>query len=118
MRSISNVSVSSDWIEEQEFSKLHQIVLGLLSSSLEKAIADDPSSIDKTDAIGHSPLSQAAAREDDHAVETLLDHNANSNVTDMYLLPLIYYAADGGHTLCVKLLLKVSAVARRASPST
>ena len=80
--------VASDWIEEQEFSKLHKIVLRLPLSSLEKAIADVPTSIDKTDAMGRTLLSWSAARGDHHAVQILLDYNANPNVMEMYLSPL------------------------------
>lgn len=95
---------------------LHKIVLDLLLSSLGKAIADDATSIDKTDAMGRTPLSWAAARGDRHAVQILLDHNADSNVMDMYLSPRVSYAADRGHTLCVKLLLEAGAVAEPVLP--
>ena len=113
---IQCLTVASDWIEEQEFSKLHKIIVGLLWSSLEEAIAEDPASIDDTDAMGRTPLLWAAARGDNHAVQVLLDHNANPNVLDMYLSPPVSYAADRGHTLCVKLLLEAGAVAEPVPP--
>lgn len=103
------LTAASDWIEEQGFGKLHKIILRLLSSSLEEAVTDNPESIDVTDAMGRTPLLWAAARGDHQAVQMLLDHNADPNTMDMYLAPPVSYAADRGHTLCVKLLLEASA---------
>lgn len=110
------LTAASDWIEEQNFGKLHKIIVRLLLSSLEKAIADDPDSIDVTDAMGRTPLLWAAARGDHQVVQILLDHNADPNVMDMYLAPPVSYAADRGHTLCVKLLLEAGAVAEPILP--
>lgn len=70
----------------------------LLLSSLKKRIADDPTSINETDAMGCTFLLWAAARGNHQAVKILLDHNANPNVMDMYLAPPISYATDRGHT--------------------
>ena len=113
---IQCLTAGSDWIEEQAFGKLHKIILGLMLSSLEEGIADDPALIDEKDAMGRTPLLWAAARGDDRAVQTLLDHNADPNVMDMYLSPPVSYAADRGHTLCVKLLLEAGAVAEPVLP--
>ena len=113
---IQCLTVASDWVEEQEFSKLHKIIVGLQLSSIEEVIADDPTSIDETDTMGRTPLLWAAARGDHQAVQILLDHNANPNATDIYLAPPVSYAADRGHTLCVKLLLEAGAVAEPILP--
>lgn len=110
------LTAASDWIEEQDFGKLHKIILRLLSSSLEEAIAEDPDSIDVTDAMGRTPLLWAAARGDHQAVQILLDRNADPNTMDMYLAPPVSYAADRGHTLCVKLLLEAGALAEPVLP--
>lgn len=66
--------------------------------------------------MGRTPLLWAAARGDHQAVQILLNHNANPNVIDMYLAPPVSYAADRGHTLCVKLLLEAGAVAEPVLP--
>lgn len=113
---IKCLTTASDWIEEQEFGKLHKIIVGLQFSSLEEAIAEDPTSIDVTDAMGRTPLLWAAARGDHQVVQILLDHNANPNISDMYLAPPVSYAADRGHTLCVKLLLEAGALAEPPLP--
>ncbi|KAL9619064.1 MAG: hypothetical protein Q9160_006319 [Pyrenula sp. 1 TL-2023] len=110
------LTASSDWIEEQNFSKLHMIIIKLLWSSLSEAIAEDPEQIDATDAMGRTPLLWAAARGDHEAVQILLSHNANPNTMDMYLAPPVSYAADRGHTLCVKLLLEAGATAEVTLP--
>ena len=59
--------------------------------------------------MSRTPLSWAAARGDHQAIQPILDHNANPNVIDMYLSLPVSYAADRGHTLCVKLLLEAGA---------
>lgn len=110
------LTASSDWIEEQHFSKVHKIITRLIWSPLEKAIAEDPEQIDATDAMGRTPLLWAAARGDHEAVQILLAHNADPNTTDMYLAPPVSYAADRGHTLCVKLLLEAGAMAEPTLP--
>ena len=110
------LTAASDWIEEQNFGKLHKVVIRLLLSSLEEAISEDPNSIDVPDAMGRTPLLWAAARGDHQAVQILLDHNADPNVMDMYLAPPVSYAADRGHTLCVKLLLEAGAMAEPTLP--
>jgi len=113
---IQCLTAASDWIEEQDFGKLHKIIVGLQLSSLEEGIANNPTSIDETDAMGRTPLLWAAARGDHQAVQTLLDHNANPNVMDIYLAPPVSYAADRGHTLCVKLLLEAGAMVEPVLP--
>jgi ankyrin repeat protein len=111
------LTAASDWIEEQNFSKLHKIIVGFLLLDLEKEIADDPSQIDVTDAMGRTPLLWAAARGDHESIRILLDHDADPNIMDMYLAPPVSYAADRGHTLCVKLLLEAGAFAEPKLPS-
>lgn len=110
------LTAASDWIEEQNIGKLHKIIVRLLSSSLEEAIAENPGSIDITDAMGRTPLLWAAARGDHQAVQSLLDQNADPNVMDTYLASPVSYAADRGHTLCVKLLLEAGAIAEPRLP--
>ena len=66
--------------------------------------------------MGRTPLLWAAARGDHQAVQMLLDHNADPNTMDTYLAPPVSYAADRGHTLCVKLLLEAGAWAEPVLP--
>ena len=68
------------------------------------------------DAMGRTPLLWAAGRGGHRAVQILLDHNANPNIADMYLAPAISYAADRGHTSCVKLLLETDATVEPVLP--
>ncbi|CZT47714.1 related to ankyrin [Rhynchosporium secalis] len=107
---------SSDWIDDQNFSKLHKIIVGILLLDLEEAIANDPGQVDITDAMGRTPLLWAAARGDAKSIKILLDYDANPNIIDMYLATSVSYAADRGHTLCVKLLLEAGAVAEPILP--
>lgn len=110
------LTASSNWIEEQNFSRLHKIVVGLLPHDLEKAILEDTDQIDVTDAMGRTPLVWAAARGDHRSIQILLDYNADPNIMDMYISPPVSYAADRGHTLCVKLLLEAGALAEPILP--
>jgi ankyrin repeat protein len=100
---------SSDWIDEQNFGKLHKIVCGLLLLDLEKEVSQCIEQIDDCDAMGRTPLLWAAARGDARAVIILLSHGADPNIIDMYLAPPVSYAADRGHTECVRLLLEANA---------
>lgn len=110
------LTASSDWIEEQNFTRLHKIILQLLPLPLEQMIAQAPEELDMTDAMGRTPLLWAAARGDHKSIQLLLDHNADPNIMDMYLAPPVSYAADRGHTLCVKLLLEAGAMAEPILP--
>ncbi|KUJ19420.1 ankyrin [Mollisia scopiformis] len=110
------LTASSDWVEDQNFSKLHKITCGILPLDLEKEILDDVAQVDMTDAMGRTPLLWAAARGDHTSVKILLSHNADPNIVDTYLAPPVSYAADRGHTLCVRLLLEAGALAEPKLP--
>jgi hypothetical protein len=99
----------SDWIDEQNFGVLHKIVCGLLLKDLEKEIPYYVDQIDERDAMGRTALLWAAARGDARAVVILLSHGADPNIMDDYLAPPVSYAADRGHTDCVRLLLEANA---------
>lgn len=54
----------SDFVEEQDYTQLHKIVLGLSMLDLEEAIRDRPEDVNKTDIMGRTPLAWAACRGD------------------------------------------------------
>ncbi|KAF4636355.1 hypothetical protein G7Y89_g1727 [Cudoniella acicularis] len=88
----------------------------LLLLPLEEVIVEAPEQVDLTDAMGRTPLLWVAARGDHKSIQILLNHNADPNIMDMYLNPPVSYAADKGHTLCVKLLLGAGAMAEPILP--
>ncbi|KAF7868673.1 hypothetical protein EAF04_005203 [Stromatinia cepivora] len=110
------LTATGDWIEGQNFSKLHKIILGLLGADLEEEIAENPELIYAVDAMGRTALTWAAARGDHKSVQILLDHGADPDILDMYASSPIAYAADRSRTLCVKLLLEAGCKADTTLP--
>jgi len=99
----------SDWEDEQDFTVIHQVVLGFSGKSLEDVILQHPDDIDTQDAMGRTPLLWAAARGDNLAVTTLLAYGADANLMDVQLAGPLSYAADQDHAICVRLLLEAGA---------
>ncbi|KAJ0416243.1 ankyrin repeat-containing domain protein [Aspergillus carlsbadensis] len=75
----------SDWVEDQNFSKVHKIVCGLSLDSLDEALLADPRSMNYKDALGRP------------------------NILDHQLAPPVSYAADRNHADYVRLLLEAGA---------
>ncbi|KAL9090460.1 MAG: hypothetical protein Q9159_001990 [Coniocarpon cinnabarinum] len=100
---------SSEWVDEQNFTTLHQIVIQKRHTSLEEEIIQQADNIDVPDAMGRTPLLWAAARGDSRAVALLLKHGADPNTMDLQMSPPLSYAADRGHALCSHLLLDAGA---------
>ena len=53
---------STDYIESQQFTKLHKIVLKLISIDIEQELEVSTSTIDSTDSTGRTALAWASAR--------------------------------------------------------
>ncbi|CAG8956238.1 hypothetical protein HYFRA_00003618 [Hymenoscyphus fraxineus] len=104
-------SAGSDWIDEQQSTRLHKVIIGLLPLPLEQLLAEVPGAAGMTDAMGRTPLLWAAARGDHMSLKILLDHHADPKIMDIYLAPPVSYVADRGHTLCDKFLLEAGAKA-------
>ena len=106
---LSCLTNSSDFVEEQNFTQLHRIVLGLSSFDLEKEIQTNLGDVDKTDALGRTALIWASARGDQRAVSRLLGYGANPNLMDLQNSGPLMYAAAQNHAVCVRLLLEYGA---------
>ncbi|KAJ6788207.1 hypothetical protein PWT90_02172 [Aphanocladium album] len=103
------IAEGSDYIERQNFSKLHKIVLGICPGDLENTILEQPQIVDFPDATGRTPLQWAAARGDERAVITLLSWDADpNNMDDKFNTPLTL-AANQNKAVCVRLLLEAGA---------
>lgn len=61
-----------DFIDEQNYSILHRIILGLSTANLEGEIRLHSEDVNITDVMGRTPLAWAACRGDDRATVTLL----------------------------------------------
>ena len=106
---LSCVPQVDNFVDEQGYSQIHRVVLGLSMASLEEVIAMQPRSINALDAVGRTPLIWAASRGEEHAVALLLEAGANPDVFDVYGNGAVTYAADGDHSVCVRLLLEANA---------
>ncbi|KAI9746289.1 MAG: hypothetical protein M1835_002448, partial [Candelina submexicana] len=98
-----------DFVEEQNYTMLHKIILGLSMASLEEQICNHPEEINTRDAMDRTPLAWAACRGDDRAIVTLLSHGAEVNTLDIQHSAPICHAADRDHATCVRLLLEAGA---------
>lgn len=103
------IAEGSDYIERQNFTDLHRIVLGLLFEDLETSILKRPCDVDFPDATGRTPLQWAAARGDERAVITLLSWRADPNNMDSKLNTPLTLAANQNKAICVRLLLEAGA---------
>lgn len=88
---------------------MHKIVLGLSLLDLEKEVQLYADEIDKTDALGRSPLMWASARGDERSVAILLSYRADPNLVDLQNSGPLMYAAAQNHAVCVRLLLEAGA---------
>ncbi|KAH8587891.1 ankyrin repeat-containing domain protein [Bisporella sp. PMI_857] len=96
--SVGCLTAGSDWTENQNFTVLHKIVIGLSFQSLDEALVLYRDGIDAVDALGRTPLTWAAAREDE---------KADPNTPDIQWTGPVSYAAERGYIVCVRLLLEV-----------
>lgn len=99
----------SDMYDEQDFSKLHQMVLGLRTYEADYVFNYNPRAIDTADANGRTCLLWAAWRGDLNLVATLLQYEADPNAVDCQGFSPLMKAAFGGHENCVHALLKAKA---------
>ncbi|KXX73195.1 Ankyrin repeat domain-containing protein 7 [Madurella mycetomatis] len=104
------VSEGSDFIERQNFSRIHRIVLGLCCGDLEEELRLHPRSVDCVDSTGRTALQWAAARGDERAVITLLSWGADPNNMDEKLNTPLTLTANQNQTACVRLLLEAGAL--------
>lgn len=92
-------------LEELGFSNLHKIVLEIVSGSLSQQLSIDGSEIDKCDNNGRTTLSWAAQRGDVIAVNLLLEHNADPNVTTPTGMAPLHFAVEALTPTCIAPLL-------------
>lgn len=72
-----------DFVDEQNYSILHRIILGLSLANLEDEIRHHRGDVNRPDAMGRTPLAWAACRGDDRAIVTLLSHGEEVNTLDV-----------------------------------
>ena len=98
-----------DFVNEQNYSILHKIILGLSMKTLEEEILHQPELINSRDTMNRTPLAWAACRGDDRAIVALLRHGAEVNTLDIQHSAPVCHAADRNYVTCVRLLLEAGA---------
>ncbi|KAI0100252.1 ankyrin repeat-containing domain protein [Nemania sp. FL0031] len=109
VEALSCMTSSSDWIENQDFPIVHEIVTGLRFGNLAEVLKENPHLVNSQDAMGRTPLLWAAARGDETAVVTLLAFGADPNILDIQWSGPVAYSADRNHTACTRILLEAGA---------
>ncbi|KAI0906194.1 ankyrin repeat-containing domain protein [Ustulina deusta] len=109
VEALSCMTSGSDWIDNQNFPHIHEIVVGLRFGDLAKELKRNPKSVNAQDAMGRTPLLWAAARGDVNAVVTLLAFGADPNIKDIQWSGPAAYSADRNHTACTRILLEAGA---------
>lgn len=104
-----NLFTNTEMLDEQDFTLLHRIVLGLCETDLESQVKLDPRHIDTPDGNGRTPLLWAAWRGDSRSVEILLKHQADPNEADFEGFTALSRAAKAGRLSCVESLLRARA---------
>ncbi|MCJ1235673.1 hypothetical protein MMC14_003644 [Varicellaria rhodocarpa] len=100
--------ITDDYLEERQFSKLHNIVLGITLHDLKVELAISRVDIDRRDSSGFTPLMWAARRGDYKAVSFLLEAKANPNIHNSFSSSALICAARSS-LACVRLLLEAGA---------
>ncbi|KAL9093265.1 MAG: hypothetical protein Q9165_004006 [Trypethelium subeluteriae] len=106
---LSCLTRMDDFTEEQNFTTLHRIVIGLSAASLEQEVQIHQEEIDVTDAKGRTALQWASALGDDRSVAILLSYQANPNHMDQQVSGPLLDAAAQNHPVCLRLLLEAGA---------
>ena len=109
MEVLSCVIQGSNFIDEEGYTQIHRVILGLSMESLGEVISMHPESIDAIDARGRTPLTWAASRGDEHAISLLLEAGADPNTFDNYGDSAITHAAENDRNGCVRILLEANA---------
>ncbi|KAI9652293.1 MAG: hypothetical protein M1831_007079 [Alyxoria varia] len=106
---LRTLTEGSDFVEEQNYTNIHNIILGFLSRDLEQELTDHPELLDVPDAMGRTPLTWAACRGDERAIISLLKRGAEVNTMDVQHTNAVSYAAERDFVVCVRLLLEAGA---------
>ena len=102
-------SRDNDWIEEQHFSLLHQIIFGISSRSLAAMLKENPDAVHATDTQGRTALDWATARAQLSDMRLLIKHNSNVNTMDVRGRTTILHAVDSHNNEAVRILLEAGA---------
>lgn len=98
-----------DWLEEQEFPRIHRIVLGLASRSLESELGEYPKAVFLTDAQGRTALDWATARAQLDQMKLLIAFGSDTNSMDITGRTTILHAVDSYSVEALRIVLEAGA---------
>lgn len=95
-----------DCVHDMGFTTLHKIVLGFIYKDLQAVIDVSTDLVNAIDSSGRTPFHWAVLRDDQAAVQKLLDNGADPNITDNHGFAAIHFVRSA--SIC-KLLFKAKA---------
>jgi ankyrin repeat protein len=94
-----------DFLEEENFTHAHQIVLGLNGRKLAEALEEQPNLTDSPDSRGNTPLIWAATRGDTENLQELLNYGASTDFRNNNGWNALYAAVNHSRLDCTITLL-------------
>jgi ankyrin repeat protein len=106
---MANPTIYRDWIGEQNFPEIHQIVLGRSSNLLVTELDDNPFAVYVTDAKGRTALAWATARAQLDDMELLIARGSLVDAMDTSGRSILLNAVDSSNTEGLRILLEAGA---------
>jgi ankyrin repeat protein len=106
---MSNPNICRDWIEEQNFAAVHEIVLGRSSKLLMTELDDNPNAVYSTDAKGRTALAWATARAQLDDMKLLIARGSRVDVMDTSGRSILLNAVDSSNNEGLRIILEAGA---------
>ncbi|KAI1839713.1 hypothetical protein JX266_014076 [Neoarthrinium moseri] len=98
-----------NWLDEQKFPPIHQIILGLSPKLLVEELSDNPDAIHATDVKGRTALDWATARAQLEDVQTLIVYGSKLDSMDIMGRTTVLHAVDSHDPNVLGVLLQAGA---------
>ncbi|KAK7192656.1 hypothetical protein DPSP01_006599 [Paraphaeosphaeria sporulosa] len=103
------IYITSENLDQQNFTSLHLIILGLVQIELEPSLKYHRLDVNAQDSNGRTPLLWAAWRGDGDSANLLLNYGADCDKADNAGYTPLAKACESGHLVVAQLLLKAGA---------
>jgi len=104
-----NPSIEMDWIEEQQFPQIHNIILGRSFKLLKDELDDNPDAVRVTDAKGRTALDWATARARLSDMRLLIARGSPLNTMDVSGRTTVLHAVDSHDENAIRIVLEAGA---------
>jgi ankyrin repeat protein len=98
-----------DWVEEQKFPVVHNIIFGRSSKLLSAELDDNPNAVRVTDAMGRTALDWATALAHLSEMRLLIDRGSPLNTMDVSGRTTVLHAVDSHNDDALRILLEAGA---------